>query len=230
MANPGPTILVIEDEPQIRRFLRATLTEFTLLEAVTGKDGLTEAASHQPDIVLLDLGLPDLDGLEVIRRLREWTQVPIIILSARGQESDKVAALDAGADDYLTKPFGVPELTARVRVALRHASRTDSGEPLAVFENGDLKVDVANRRVQVAQKEVHLTPVEFKLMALLVKHSGKVLTHRQIVKEVWGPHYSDESPNLRVVIYQLRHKLEADPARPKYLTTEAGVGYRLKSE
>ena len=223
-----PVILVIEDEPQIRRFLRASLAEYSVLEAITGKDGLLEAATHMPAAVLLDLGLPDMDGLEVIRRLREWTQVPIIILSARGQENDKVAALDAGADDYLTKPFGVSELTARIRVAIRHAAQSESGSADAVFQAGELKVDIPRRTVHVAQKEIRLTPVEFKMLGLLIRHAGKVLTHRQIVKEVWGPAYSDESQNLRVVIHQLRHKIESEPARPRYLITEAGVGYRLR--
>jgi two-component system KDP operon response regulator KdpE len=232
MSDTQPTILIIEDEPQIRRFLRATLGSqgYTLLEATTAQEGLSEAASHPPDIVLLDLGLPDMDGLEVIARLREWTPVPIIIISARGQEHDKVAALDSGADDYLTKPFGVAELMARVRVAMRHANRTPTESADAVFRTGELEVDLAHRLVHVGEKEIRLTPIEFKLLALLVKHAGKVLTHRQILKEVWGPNYADESHYLRVFVHQLRHKVEADPARPKYLVTEAGVGYRLRTE
>lgn len=232
MSDTAPVILVIEDEPQIRRFLRATLGSqgYTLLEATTAQEGLSEAASHPPDIVLLDLGLPDMDGLEVVQRLREWTTVPIIIISARGQEHDKVAGLDAGADDYLTKPFGVAELMARVRVAMRHANRTLNDGADAVFRTGDLEVDLAHRNVRVGEKEIRLTPIEFKLLGLLVKHAGKVLTHRQILKEVWGPNYADESHYLRVFVHQLRHKLEADPAKPKYLVTEAGVGYRLRTE
>ena len=228
---PAPVVLVIEDEPQIRRFLRATLGSqgYTLIEAVSGEEGLTEAASHPPDIVLLDLGLPGIDGLEVVRRLREWSAVPIIIISARGQEHDKVAGLDAGADDYLTKPFGVAELMARVRVAMRHSNRTLGDSADSVFVNGDLKVDLARRNVSVGEKEIRLTPIEFKLLALLVKHAGKVLTHRHILKEVWGPNYAEESHYLRVFVHQLRHKLETDPARPKYLVTEAGVGYRLRT-
>jgi two-component system KDP operon response regulator KdpE len=228
MAETSATLLLIEDEPQIRRFLRATLGSegYTLLEAETGKEGLLEAASKPPDLVLLDLGLPDLDGLEVIRRLREWTMVPIIIISARGQEADKVAALDAGADDYVTKPFSVPELMARIRVAMRHANRTEAES--AVFESGGLKVDLARRLVSVNEQEVRLTPIEFKLLALLVKHAGKVLTHRQILKEIWGPGYAEDSHYLRVFVHQLRHKLEPDPAQPKWLITEAGVGYRLR--
>ena len=230
MAENNPCILVIEDEPQIRKFLRTTLgsQSYTLLEATTAQEGLNEAASHPPDIVILDLGLPDMDGLEVISRLREWTAVPIIIISARGQESDKVAALDLGADDYLTKPFGVAELMARLRVALRHTSRTSADKVESVFETGDLKVDLAKRLVFSAEKEIKLTPLEFKVLALLVKHAGKVLTHRQILKEVWGPNYAEDTHYLRVFIHQLRRKIEVDPAQPKHLITEAGVGYRLR--
>lgn len=229
MAEPAATILVIEDEPQIRRFLRAGLGSegYVLLEAETGQQGLLEAATKPPDLFLLDLGLPDMDGLEVIRRLREWTAAPIIIISARGQEQDKVAGLDAGADDYVTKPFSMPELMARIRVAMRHASRTE--DESAVFESGGLKVDLARRLVFVNGQEVRLTPLEFKLLALLVKHAGKVLTHRQLLKDVWGPAYAEDSHYLRVFVHQLRHKLEADPAQPKWLITEAGVGYRLRS-
>jgi len=229
MADPTPTMLVIEDEPQIRRFLRATLGSegYLVLEAETAQQGLQEAASKPPDLVLLDLGLPDMDGIEVIRRLREWTAVPIIIISARGQEQDKVAGLDSGADDYITKPFSVPELMARIRVAMRHANRTD--DESAVFVSGDLKVDLARRLVFINEQEVRLTPIEFKLLAILVKHAGKVLTHRQILKEVWGPAYAEDNHSLRVFVHQLRHKLEADPAQPKWLITEAGVGYRLRT-
>ena len=223
-------VLVIEDEPQIRRFLRATLETqgYTLLEATTGRDGLTEAVSSQPELILLDLGLPDMDGLEVIQRLREWCSTPIIVISARGQERDKVAALDAGADDYLTKPFGVGELTARLRVALRRASRVEGREDNTIVEAGELKIDLLNREIFLAGKEIHLTPIEFKLLSVLVRHAGKVLTHRQLIKDVWGPHYSDESQNLRVAVYALRHKIELDPAKPQHLITEAGVGYRLR--
>jgi len=229
MSQPRPTILVIDDEPQIRRFLRATLStqEFLLLEAETAQDGLREAVSNPPDVVLLDLGLPDLDGMEVIRRLRQWTRVPIIILSARGQESDKVAALDLGADDYLTKPFGVPELMARIRVALRHGARTD-GDAEPVFVSGELRVDLVKRDVTLGGSEIRLTPIEFKLLALLVKHAGKVVTQGQILKEVWGPGHDDQSHYLRVFVHQLRQKLEPMPAKPKFLITEAGVGYRLR--
>jgi two-component system, OmpR family, KDP operon response regulator KdpE len=232
MADNHPTVLVIEDEAQIRRFLRATLTAngYRLLEATTAQEGLVQAATRQPEIVILDLGLPDLDGLEVTRRLREWTTVPIIVLSARGQESDKVAALDAGADDYLTKPFSVGELLARLRVALRHAARTsqEPGEP--IFTVGDLRVDLARRQVYIAEQQVHLTPIEYKLLTTLVRYAGRVVTHRQLLQEGWGPGHTEASHYLRVYMGQLRHKLEADPARPRYLVTEPGVGYRLKTD
>ncbi len=230
MADNHPTVLVIEDEAQIRRFLRATLTAngYQLLEATTAQEGLMQAATRQPEIVILDLGLPDLDGLEVTRRLREWTTVPIIVLSARGQESDKVTALDAGADDYLTKPFSVGELLARLRVALRHAARTsqEPGEP--TFAVGDLRVDLARRQVYITEQQVHLTPIEYKLLTTLVRYAGRVVTHRQLLQEGWGPGHTEASHYLRVYMGQLRHKLEADPARPRYLVTEPGVGYRLK--
>lgn len=225
------TLLLIEDEPEIRRFLRTTLPAhgFRLHEAVTGKDGLTEAKARNPDLVLLDLGLPDLEGNEVIRRIREWTTTPIIVLSARDQEQAKVAALDLGADDYITKPFGVNELLARVRTALRHAARPgDGGE--SVFVLGDLKVDLGRRQVFVSEKEVHLTPIEYKLLTTLIRHAGKVLTHRQLLKEVWGPLHVDEGHYLRVYMRQLRNKLERNPAHPLYLVTELGVGYRLRTE
>jgi two-component system, OmpR family, KDP operon response regulator KdpE len=232
MADNHPTVLVIEDEAQIRRFLRATLTAngYQLLEATTAQEGLVQAATRQPEIVILDLGLPDLDGLEVTRRLREWTTVPIIVLSARGQESDKVTALDAGADDYLTKPFSVGELLARLRVALRHAARTsqEPGEP--TFAVGDLRVDLARRHVYIAEQQVHLTPIEYKLLTTLVRYAGRVVTHRQLLQEGWGPGHTEASHYLRVYMGQLRHKLEADPARPRYLVTEPGVGYRLKTD
>jgi two-component system KDP operon response regulator KdpE len=232
MADNHPTVLVIEDEAQIRRFLRATLTAngYQLLEATTAQEGLVQAATHQPDMVILDLGLPDLDGLEVTRRLREWTAVPIIVLSARGQESDKVTALDAGADDYLTKPFSVDELLARLRVALRHAARIsqEPGEPM--FALGDLRVDLARRQVYIAEQQVHLTPIEYKLLTTLVRYAGRVVTHRQLLQEGWGPGHTEASHYLRVYMGQLRHKLEADPARPRYLVTEPGVGYRLKTD
>ena len=232
MADNDPTVLVIEDEAQIRRFLRATLTAngYQLLEATTAQEGLVQAATRQPEIVILDLGLPDLDGLELTRRLREWSAMPIIVLSARGQESDKVAALDAGADDYLTKPFGVGELLARMRVALRHTARTAQEPGEAVFVVGDLRVDMARRQVSVAHQEVHLTPIEYKLLTTLVRYADKVVTHHQLLREVWGPGASSETHYLRVYMGQLRHKLEANPARPRYLVTESGVGYRLRTD
>ncbi|NGZ10066.1 MAG: response regulator [Nitrospira sp. LK70] len=225
------TILLIEDEPEIRRFLRTTLPAhgFRIHEAATGQDGVTEAKARNPDLILLDLGLPDLDGSEVIRRVREWTATPIIVLSARDQEQVKVAALDLGADDYVTKPFGVNELLARIRAALRHASRgSDSGE--SVFVLGDLEVDLGRRQVFVSEKEVHLTPIEYKLLTTLIRYADKVLTHRQLLKEVWGPLHVEEGHYLRVYMRQLRNKLESNPAHPRYLVTELGVGYRLRTE
>jgi len=232
-AEPSPVaVVLIEDEPQIRRFLRAALPApgYRLFEAPTGKDGLTEAATRQPDIIILDLGLPDIDGLEVIRQLREWSTVPIIVLSARGQENDKIAALDAGADDYVSKPFGVGELLARMRVALRHAARIRDDAGDAPFSAGELYVDLGLRRVLVGEKQVHLTPIEYKLLTTLIRHAGKVLTQRQLLKEVWGPRSVDQAHYLRVYVAQLRRKLETDPARPRYLLTEPGVGYRLAAE
>jgi len=230
MSDTEPVILVIEDEPPIRRFLRTALTGhgYRYVEAANASDGLAQAATRQPDLIILDLGLPDLDGLEVIRRLREWTVLPIIILSVRGQESDKISALDAGADDYLTKPFGVGELLARIRVMLRHAARATPESEESQFAAGDLRVDLGNRQVFVGENEVHLTPIEYRLLTMLIRYAGKVVTHRQLLKEVWGPGYTGESQYLRVYMTQLRHKLEADPARPRYLTTELGVGYRLR--
>jgi two-component system KDP operon response regulator KdpE len=225
-----PLVLVVEDEPQMRRFLRASLEThgYRLVECATGADALAQAAARSPDVILLDLGLPDLDGLEVTERLREWTRIPIIVLSARGQDDDKIKALDAGADDYLTKPFSAGELLARIRVALRHSAETASGQNEPVFELGDLRVDLARRQVLRGDAEVHLTPTEYKLLATLVKYAGKVITHRQLLKEVWGPPYVDHTQYLRVYMGQLRHKLEIDPARPQYLLNEPGVGYRLK--
>lgn len=224
-------ILVIEDEPQMQKYLATSLANegYRMLEAGTGKEGVSLARTHNPDLILLDLGLPDIDGMDVTRALREFSTRPIIVISARGQEEDKVRALDVGADDYLTKPFGTSELMARIRVALRHASRSkeESIEPL--LRNGELELDLDKRRVLSRGSEVHLTPNEYKLFAYLMKHAGKVLTHRQLLKEVWGAAYASQTHYLRVYMVQLRHKLEADPARPKYLLTEPGVGYRLKT-
>ncbi|MDD5558426.1 response regulator [Candidatus Methylomirabilis sp.] len=228
----GPAVVLIEDERPIRRFLRATLMSqgYRLFEAATGEEGLAEAAARPPDVVILDLGLPDIDGLEVIRRLREWTAVPIIVLSARGQERDKIAALDAGADDYVSKPFGVGELLARMRVVLRHAARSSTETAESTFCVGDLHVDLAVRRVTVEGREVHLTPIEYRLLTTLIRYAGKVVTQQQLLKEVWGPQSTEQAHYLRVYVAQLRRKLEADPARPRYLLTEPGVGYRLASE
>jgi two-component system KDP operon response regulator KdpE len=229
MSEPEPVILIIEDEPQMRRFLRASLSSngYQVVEAETGEAGIAQAAARNPELVLLDLGLPDLDGLVVTERLRGWAQTPIIVLSARGKEEDKIKALDAGADDYLTKPFGVGELLARIRVALRNAARGEMGS--SQFSVGDLKVDLGRRQVLLSEKEVHLTPIEYKLLATLVKHAGRVITHRQLLREVWGPNSSDQTQYLRVYMGQLRHKLERNPSRPQFLTTEPGVGYRLRT-
>jgi two-component system KDP operon response regulator KdpE len=231
MAENKPTILVIEDEQSLQKFLRVTLTAqgYRVVEAVTGEAGLRSATMDQPDLVILDLGLPDIDGVQITRRLREWSAIPIIVVSARGKEDDKVVALDAGADDYLTKPFGVAELLARVRVALRHLSvvKSDTGD--TVFELGELRVDLANRVVTVGGTETHLTPNEYKLLAVLVKNAGKVLTHRQLLKDVWGPDSVEQAHYLRVYMNQLRQKIESDPTRPRYLLTEPGVGYRLSA-
>jgi two-component system KDP operon response regulator KdpE len=223
-------ILVVDDEAPIRRFLKAVLDpkEYELIEAETGEEGIRTTATENPAAVLLDLGLPDIDGVEVARRLREWTEVPIIVLSARGQEADKVAALDAGADDYLTKPFGSGELLARIRVALRHSKKDTGPEPC--IEAFGIKIDLPNRQVWRDGVEVHLTPNEYGLLAVLARHSGKVITHQQLLNEVWGPAYKGENHYLRVYMGQLRHKLEADPAQPRLITTESGVGYRLRTE
>jgi two-component system KDP operon response regulator KdpE len=229
MSESAPLILVVEDDSQMRRFLRVSITSngYRLVEAETARDGLAQAAARAPDLVLLDLGLPDDDGHVVVQRLREWAQTPIIVISARGQEEDKIKALDGGADDYLTKPFGVGELLARIRVALKHAANTSAGS--SEFTLGDLKVDFARRRVFVGEKEVHLTPIEYKLLALLIKHGGRVVTHRQLLREVWGPGSTENTQYLRVYMGQLRQKLELTPSRPAYLLTEPGVGYRLKT-
>jgi two-component system KDP operon response regulator KdpE len=230
MSDEKELILLIEDEPQMRRFLRITLTThgYRLVEAATAQEGLMQATTRNPDVVLLDLGLPDLDGLEVTRRLREWTQTPVIVISAREQEQDKVRALDAGADDYLTKPFSAGELLARIRVALRHAAKQRAGRQEPVFTLHNLRVDLEQRQVFVNEKEVHLTPLEYKLLIVLIRNAGKVITHSQILKEVWGPAYVSEVQYLRVYMTQLRHKLEADPSRPRFLMNEPGIGYRLK--
>jgi two-component system KDP operon response regulator KdpE len=222
----GARILVVDDESAIRRFLRASLSAqgYEVFEASSGQAALSSVLADRPDLILLDLGLPDLDGVEVTRLLREWTSLPIIIVSVRGQEADKVAALDAGADDYLTKPFGVGELLARMRVALRRANLSSS-EP--VFRTGDLVVDQARREVRVADRPIQLTPTEYDLLRVLVTHAGKVLTHHQLLRQVWGPGYEQEAHLLRVNISNLRRKIEPEATRPRYIRTEPGVGYRL---
>jgi two-component system KDP operon response regulator KdpE len=232
MASPAPTIIVIEDEVPMRRLLKTILTAqgYLVIDAETGQRGLVEAGMRKPDLVILDLGLPDMDGAQVIKCLREWSQIPIVVLTARDQEQQKVAALDTGADDYLTKPFGAAEFLARVRVALRHAARVAGSAGESEFSVGPLKVDLLNRKVWVADREVHLTPIEYRLLSVLVKHAGKTLTHRQLLHAVWGSARADSSHYLRIYMAQLRRKLEADPARPHFLLTEAGVGYRLAAE
>jgi two-component system KDP operon response regulator KdpE len=228
-AAPPLQVLLIEDEPQMRRFLRGSLapTGYKLVEAATGGEGLTAAAAHPPDVILLDLGLPDIDGLEVTRRLREWTKTPIIVLSARGQDEDKVAALDAGADDYLTKPFSLQELLARIRVAVRHAAAVGEKEESS-FTIGELKVDLASRVVTLGGEGVRLTPIEYRLLATLVRNGGRVMTYQQLLKEVWGVRYASQKQYLHVYVGHLRSKLERDPTRPRFLLTEPGVGYRFK--
>ena len=230
MTIVGPLVLLVEDDPQMRRFLRATLTArgFRLLEAETLAAAEIAATSQSPDLVLLDLGLPDGDGIDLARRLREWTQVPILVISARGCEADKVHALDAGADDYVTKPFGVDELLARMRVALRHAERAQSGKPDPVLGIGALRIDLARREVSVEGRALSLTPIEWKLLLLLARNAGKVITHRQILREVWGPGEGHQTHTVRVHMASLRKKLEADPSQPRWLLTEPGVGYRLR--
>jgi two-component system, OmpR family, KDP operon response regulator KdpE len=226
MAESDLRVLVVDDERSIRRFLKASLgSQFVILEAASGEEALSAVASEHPDIILLDLGLPDMDGVEVTRRLREWSQIPIIIVSVREQEKDKIAALDAGADDYLTKPFGVGELMARLRVALRRSAQTDN-QP--VFTTGSLVVDMNQREVRVDGQAIALTPTEYDLLRTLVKHAGKVLTHDQLLRAVWGTAYESETHMLQVNISNLRRKIESDPARPMVLVTEPGVGYRLK--
>jgi two-component system KDP operon response regulator KdpE len=219
-------VLIVEDEQAIRRFLRAALEAEGLRawEAETLQRGLIEAATRKPDLVILDLGLPDGDGIDFIRDLRQWSQIPVIVLSARTEESDKIAALDAGADDYLSKPFGIGELQARLRVALRRNAGIQS-DPLVSFS--DIQVDLANRRIVRAGEELHLTPIEFRLLAVLLNNHGKVLTQRQLLSQVWGPNAVEHSHYLRIYMGHLRQKLEADPARPRHLLTETGIGYRF---
>ncbi len=229
MVSTQPLVLVVDDEAPIRRFLRLSLAGegYRVIEAASAAESLKAITLQRPDVVILDLGLPDRDGLGLLREIREWSGVPVVVLSAREKENDKVAALEAGADDYVTKPFGGGEVMARMRVALRHAATAGAPPGEAVFTSGDLRVDLARRQVFVGGREVRLTPIEYRLLAVLVKHAGKVLTHRQLLHEVWGPEYGDENHYVRVYVAQLRRKLESDPARPRYLRTEPGVGYRL---
>jgi two-component system KDP operon response regulator KdpE len=228
--SPPATVLVVDDESQMRTFVSIALAAhgYRMLEAATAAEGIRLARELRPDLILLDLGLPDADGSEVTRRVREWSRIPILVVSARGQEESKVYALDEGADDYLTKPFGAEELMARIRVALRNAAHAKGGEPGVVQLGTDIRVDLANRVVVVRGDEVHLTPIEFKLLATLVRHAGTVLTHRHLLTEVWGPEHGQQPHYLRVYMTSLRHKLERQPARPKYLITEPGIGYRLR--
>jgi two-component system KDP operon response regulator KdpE len=229
MPVEGAKILVVEDEQEIRRFLRVSLVHhgYHFLEAANGKDGIMQAASQQPDLIILDLGLPDMDGMKLIEEVRQWSSIPIVILSARGQEHEKIKALDAGADDYLTKPFSVGELLARLRVALRHHTPTGGESGEAVFTLDKLRVDFVHRQVFAGETEIHLTPIEYRLLTTLIKYAGKVVTHRQLLKEVWGPDSVYETHYLRVYMAQLRRKVEDDAAQPRYLLTEPGVGYRL---
>lgn len=232
MTSTPACILVVEDELPIRRFLRPAIEAagWRLIEAETGQCGILEASQSRPDVILLDLGLPDIDGIEVVRRVREWSPVPIIILSARGQETDKIAALDAGADDYVQKPFNVGELIARVRVALRHAASQAQPAADPTIVAGDITIDLHRRFVTKSGQEVHLTPLEYKLLTTLVRHMGMVMTHRQLLREVWGPGHAEDSTYLRMFVRQLRLKLESNPTQPKHLQTEVGVGYRFVSE
>jgi two-component system KDP operon response regulator KdpE len=231
MTDIAPIVVLVEDEKQIRRFVRSALEAegMQVFEADTVRQGLVEAGTRKPDLVILDLGLPDRDGVEFIRDLRGWSELPVIVLSARSGEADKIAALDAGADDYLTKPFGVGELLARVRAALRRRDRTKE-EGASVIEFCGVQVDLVNRVVKRDQQTIHLTPIEYRLLALLVRNPGKVLTHRQLLRDVWGPSYVEHAHYLRIYMGQLRHKLEENPAQPRCLLTEAGVGYRLVVE
>lgn len=230
MTANGQLVLIVEDEAPLRKFIRASLTShgYRIIEAERASEVAMLATSHNPEVILMDLGLPDGDGIEVTRQLREWTRVPIIVISARGREDDKVAALDAGADDYLTKPFGVNELLARMRVALRHVQGVATASTAQALEFGDLKLDLTRRQVMLGADEVHLTPIEFKLLVLFAQNAGKVLTHRFILKEIWGSASAQQAHNVRVHMAEMRKKLEPDPSRPRLFVTEPGVGYRLR--
>jgi two-component system KDP operon response regulator KdpE len=232
MTDAQPLVLIVEDEADMRTFARIALSAygFRTVEASTASEGIRQATTYRPDLVLLDLGLPDADGSEVTRRLREWSTVPILVISVRGSEEAKVKALDDGADDYMTKPFGAAEMMARIRVALRNAARS-RGDPVGIVQIGeDIRVDLRRRIVAVRGEEVHLTPIEYRLLGILVRNAGMVVTHRHLLEEVWGPGHENEMQYLRVYMTQLRHKLERKPARPKFLMTEPGIGYRLRLE
>ena len=228
----APLVLVVEDEPPMRRFLQSSLNSagYRVAEAATGEEALVAATERPPDVVILDLGLPDIDGLDVLRRLREWLAAPVIILSVRNQDSQKITALNRGADDYMTKPFSTGELLARIKVALRHVTQRQAGGETPLFEVGDLSVNLATRRVMVRGKEVHLTRLEYKLVTTLIQHAGKVVTYPQLLTEVWGESQARNTQHLRVFMAALRRKLETDPAQPRYLLTEQGIGYRLACE
>jgi two-component system KDP operon response regulator KdpE len=232
MSGSAIRIVIVEDEKQIRRFLRMTLEAegMRVIEAETARQGVTEITTDQPDLVILDLGLPDRDGIEVIRQLRTWTTLPILVLSARGEETQKVNALDSGADDYLTKPFGNAELLARIRVHLRKRANGGAQAAQPILHFGDVTVDFLQRRVTRNGQEVHLTPIEYRLLTTLIRSAGKMLTHAQLLREVWGPGHSERSHYLRIYMGHLRQKLESDPARPKHILTETGIGYRLVSD
>ncbi len=228
MAELRPTILLVEDEPEIRRFLRTSLGSegFRVVESATGRRGSIDAATHKPDVAIVDLGLPDMDGIAVIRNIRSWSPMPIIVLSARVLERGKIEAFEAGADDYVTKPFGIGELVARIRVALRRAVRLRNGERVLLLD--DASIDLEKRRVLRGGAEIRLTPIEFRLVAVLARHAGRVVTHRQLLREVWGPTHENDTHYLRIYVKQLRDKLESDPANPRHFVTELGVGYRLE--
>lgn len=232
MSEQGPLVLVVDDEAQMRKFVRLALVAagYRVVEASTGSEGLAQASAYTPDLILLDLGLPDMDGLAVTRRLREWSTVPILVISARGHEDSKVQALDEGADDYLTKPFGAGELSARIRVALRHAARSREVASNVVAIGDDIRIDLLKRVVLLGDQEIHLTPIEYKLLVTLVKHAGMVVTHRHLLEQVWGPGHAHQTEYLRVYMGQLRQKLEKNSARPRHFFTEPGIGYRLKTE
>jgi two-component system, OmpR family, KDP operon response regulator KdpE len=229
MPSEGARVLIIDDEKQIRRMLNIALTGhgYKIAEAPTGHDGLNQASIFHPDVIILDLGLPDCDGKEIIGKLREWTQTPIIVLSVREKENEKIQALDAGADDYITKPFSIGELLARIRVAFRHSAKTED-EPVLSF--GDITLDIARRIVKIKGEELKLTPTEYEILKYLARHADRVITHRQLLRTIWGPNYQEHTHYLRIYIAQLRHKIEADPTRPRYILTESGIGYRLAKD